>query len=146
MLLQDILATKGTTVLTTSPQATLAEAVRQMCDHQVGSMLVCRRDLALGERLVGIVTERDLLRCFAAGKCDLTVLTVAEVMTTDVITAQPCDSVTELMGVMTTHRVRHVPVLSDDRLLGVVSIGDLLKAQHDNLVVENQFMREYIQS
>jgi CBS domain-containing protein len=146
MLLQDILSTKGTTVLTITPQSSLADAVRQMVEHKVGSMLVCERDLTLGERLVGIVTERDMLRCFAAGKCDLTVLTVAEVMTTKLITAQPSDSVTELMGVMTTHRIRHVPVLTEDRLVGMVSIGDLLKAQHDNLVAENQFMREYIQS
>ncbi len=146
MLLQDILKSKGTTVLTTSPQASLADAVNQMVRHNVGSMLVCERDLTAGERLVGIVTERDMLRCFAAGRCDLTTLTVAEVMTTKLVTAQPCDSVTDLMGVMTTHRVRHVPVVSDDRLLGVVSIGDLLKAQHDHLVAENQFMREYIQS
>src|SRR6516162_5398018 len=119
MQLQDILATKGTTVLTTSPQATLADAVRQMVEHNVGSMLVCDRDVSQGERLVGIVTERDMLRCFAAGKCDLTVLTVAEVMTTKLITARPCDSVNELMGVMTTHRIRHVPVLSEERLVGM---------------------------
>jgi CBS domain-containing protein len=146
MLLQDILATKGTTVLTTTPRASLADAVRQMVEHNVGSMLVCERDLARGERLIGIITERDMLRCFAAGRCDLTALTVADVMSTEVITAQPGDSVAELMGVMTTHRVRHVPVLTDEHLVGLVSIGDLLKAQHDHLMVENQFMREYIQS
>jgi CBS domain-containing protein len=146
MLLQDILALKGTTVLTTFPEASLAEVVRHMVERNVGSMLVCERDLDQGERLVGIVTERDLLRCFAAGKCDLKLLTVAEVMTTKLITARPSDSVNELMGVMTTHRIRHVPVMTEERLVGMVSIGDLLKAQHDNLVVENQFMRDYIQS
>jgi CBS domain-containing protein len=146
MLLQDILSTKGTTVLTITPQHTLADAVRQMVEHNVGSMLVCDRDLSRGERLVGIITERDMLRCFATGKCDLTALTVAEVMTTKLITARPCDSVAELMGVMTTHRIRHVPVLTEERLVGMVSIGDLLKAHHDNLAAENQFMREYIQS
>ncbi len=67
-------------------------------------------------------------------------------MTTELITAEPGDSATDLMGVMTTHRIRHVPVVSGERLVGMVSIGDLLKAQHDNLVAENQFMREYIQS
>jgi CBS domain-containing protein len=146
MQLHDILTVKGSTTLTTFPEASLAEAVRQMVEHNVGSMLVCQRHPTLGERLVGIVTERDLLRCFAAGRCDLTALTVAEVMTTELITAEPGDSVTELMGVMTTHRIRHVPVVSEERLVGMVSIGDLLKAQHDNLVAENQFMREYIQS
>jgi CBS domain-containing protein len=146
MRLQDILAVKGTTVFTTSPEISLSEVVRQMVEHKIGSMLVCERDLTRGERIVGIVTERDMLRCFAAGKCDLKQMTVAEVMTTHLITASPTDSVTDLMGVMTTHRIRHVPVLSGERLVGMVSIGDLLKAQHDHLVAENQFMRDYIQS
>ena len=146
MRLQDILAVKGTTVFTTSPEVSLADVVRQMVEHNIGSMLVCQRDLALGERLVGIVTERDMLRFFAAGKSDLKQIQVAEVMTTRLITAKPTDSVADLMGVMTTHRIRHVPIMTGERLVGMVSIGDLLKAQHDHLVVENQFMRDYIQS
>ncbi len=146
MRLQDILAVKGTTVFTTSPEISLAELVRQMVEHNIGAMLICQRDLALGERLVGIVSERDMLRCFAAGKCDLQQLKVAEVMTTRLITAKPTDSVTDVMGLMTTHRIRHVPVMTGERLVGMVSIGDLLKAQHDHLVAENQFMRDYIQS
>lgn len=146
MRLKDILAVKGTTVFTTSPDVSLAEVVRQMVEHNVGSMLVCQRDVASGEHLIGIVTERDLLRCFAAGKCDLTLIKVAEVMTTRLITAEPADSVNDLMGVMTTHRIRHVPIMNGERLVGMVSIGDLIKAQHDHLAVENQFMRDYIQS
>ena len=145
MRLQDILAVKGTTVFTTLPDVSLAEAVRQMVEHNVGSMLVCQRDATLGERLVGIITERDMLRYFATGVRDLTQSTVAEVMTGKLITARPTDSVTDLMGVMTTHRIRHVPVMNGERLVGMVSIGDLLKAQHDHLVAENQFMRDYIQ-
>ena len=146
MQLQDILAVKGTTVFTTSPDVSLAEVVRQMVEHNIGSMLVCQRDLTLGERLIGIVTERDLLRWVAAGKYDLESLKVAEVMSTKLITAKLTDSVTDLMGMMTTHRIRHVPIMSGERLVGMVSIGDLLKAQHDHLMAENQFMRDYIQS
>jgi CBS domain-containing protein len=146
MRLQDILAVKGAAVFTTGPDISLAEVVREMVEHNVGSMVVCERDPAIGLRLIGIVTERDLLRCFAAGRCDLRQLKVAEVMTTTLVTAEPTDSVNDLMGVMTTNRIRHVPVLSEERLVGMVSIGDLLKAQHDQLSVENQFMREYIQS
>ena len=137
---------KVTTVFTTSPDVSLAVAVRQMIEQNVGSMIVCRRDLTIGEILVGIVTERDMLRCFAAGKCDLNQLKVADVMTTKLITAKPTDSVADLMGVMTTHRIRHVPILSGESIVGIVAIGDLLKAQHDHLMVENQFMRDYIQS
>ncbi len=146
MRVEDILAVKGTGVFTTSPEVSLAELVRQMVEHNIGSMLVCQRDLTLGERLVGIITERDLLRCSAAGNFDLAQFTVAQIMTTRLITASPGDTVTDLMGVMTTHRIRHVPIMSGERLVGMVSIGDLLKAQHDHLMAENQFMRDYIQS
>jgi CBS domain-containing protein len=143
--LQDILSLKGTAVYTTPPEATLAEVVQRMVHHNVGALLVCRRDPASGEQLVGIVTERDLLRLFAAGRCELAKIQVAEVMSTRLITASPNDLVVDLMGVMTTHRIRHVPVLADGRLVGIVSIGDLLKAQHEHLAVENRFMRNYIQ-
>ena len=95
---------------------------------------------------MGIVTERDMLRSFATGRADITQLRVADVMTTRLITAKPTDSVTDLMGVMTTRRIRHVPIMSGERLVGMVSIGDLLKAQHDHLVVDNQFMWDYIES
>ncbi len=145
MKLQEILLVKGTTVYTAPPEATLAEVVRRMAEHNVGSMLVCRRDVTEGEQLLGIVTERDLLRCLARGACDLAGILVTEVMTTRLITATPDDLVMDLMGVMTTHRIRHVPVLSEGRLVGMVSIGDLLKAEHDHLAVENRFMRDYIQ-
>lgn len=145
MNLQDILSLKGTAVYTTPPEATLAEVVQRMVHHKVGAMLVCRRDPASGEQPVGIVTERDLLRLFAAGRCELAKIQVAEVMTTRLITASPNDLVVDLMGVMTTHRIRHVPVLSEGRLVGLVSIGDLMKAQHEHLAVENRFMRNYIQ-
>jgi CBS domain-containing protein len=143
--LQDILSLKGTAVYTTPPEATLAEVVQRMVHHKVGAMLVCRQDPASGEQLVGIVTERDLLRLFAAGRCELAKIQVAEVMTTRLITASPNDLVVDLMGVMTTRRIRHVPVLSEGRLVGLVSIGDLMKAQHEHLAVENRFMRNYIQ-
>ena len=144
--IQDILAVKGTRVFTTSPEATLAETVRQMVEHNIGSMLVCQRDLSHGERLVGIITERDMLRCFGSGNCDLTQFKVADVMTKELITGSATDSVNDLMGVMTVNRIRHVPILTEGRLVGMVSIGDLIKAQHDHLMAENQFMRSYIQS
>jgi CBS domain-containing protein len=143
--LQDILSVKGTAVYTTGPEATLAEVVHFMVEHNVGALLVCRRDVEHGEQLVGIISERDLLRLFAAGRCDLAGLRVAEVMSTDLVTASPSDLVVDLMGVMTTRRIRHVPVLFEGRLVGIVSIGDLLKAQHEHLTVENRFMRDYIQ-
>jgi CBS domain-containing protein len=145
MTLQEILSVKGTAVFSISPEATLAEVVRQLAAHNVGALLVCRGDDVGGQQLVGIITERDLVHCFAAGKCNLGEIIVCDVMTVQLITASPSDTVENIMGVMTDRRVRHVPVLAEGRLAGMVSIGDLLKAQHDRLAVENRFMRDYIQ-
>jgi len=144
MTLQDILATKGSHVFTTRPDATLQEVVRDLVAHNVGAIVVCTRDCPGGERPVGIITERDLLHLCASGRCALSTTKVSEVMTTDLITGSPNDAVEVVMGWMTNHRIRHLPVLAEGRLVGIVSIGDLVKAQLDRLAMENQFMRNYI--
>lgn len=144
MTLVDILKTKGNKVFTTVPEATLEEAAQEMVRRNVGALLVCERDVCEGERLLGIITERDILRFCAGSKQPLTAVTVAHVMTKELITASPSDSVEATMGQMTTRRIRHLPVLADTRLVGVVSIGDLVKAQLEHLELENHFMKSYI--
>jgi CBS domain-containing protein len=155
MTLHDILAAKGSDVHTISPEHTLADVVRELVERRIGSLVVCRRDEAGEERLVGIITERDLLlahaghRCISTGPraaedCPLMNCTVAELMVADPVTASPDDSVEQVMGLMTTRRIRHLPVVVEGRLVGIVSIGDIVKAQHDRLAMENQFMKDYI--
>ena len=144
MTLQDILTAKGSSVYTIGPNATLADVVRELMEHRVGSLVVCRPDGPEEERLLGIITERDILYCCAQGKPDLAAVKVAEVMSTKLITAAPGDAVEQIMGLMTARRIRHLPVLSEGRLVGLVSIGDVVKAQHDRLAMENRFMKDYI--
>jgi CBS domain-containing protein len=144
MTLAEILKVKGTVVYTIVPDLTLDEAIRDMVRHNVGSLLVCSRDVAEGERLVGIITERDIIHFCASGKSQLAEARVADVMTTRVLTGTPADSVEATMGLMTSNRVRHLPILSEGRLVGLVSIGDVVKSQHDRLAMENQFMKNYI--
>ena len=146
MTLSDILAVKGTKVFTISPETTLDEVVRQLVSHRVGSLLVCRDGEAQADCLQGIVTERDILYCCARGDYDLTKLRVSEVLSTTLVTGAPGDSVEAIMGVTTTKRIRHLPVLAEGRLIGIISIGDVVKAQHDHLAMENRFMKDYIQS
>ena len=93
---------------------------------------------------MGIVTERDILHACAAGRWNLATVRASEVMSTELITASPDDPVETVMGWMTTNRIRHLPVLADGRLVGIVSIGDVVKTQHARLAMENQFMRNYI--
>ena len=144
MKLQEILMVKGNAVRSISPEATLQEVVRTLVEHRIGSLVVCRLDSTGGEELVGIITERDILRCCGAGNRPLTEIRVAEAMSTTLFTGTPDDEVEQVMGLMTTRRIRHLPVLSAGRLAGIISIGDVVKAQHDRLAMENRFMKDYI--
>lgn len=144
MTLYEILKVKGSTVFTIHPQATLEEVVGELVRRNVGCLVVCDRGLEEGECIVGIVSERDILRFVASGKGALNHWAVSSIMTTPVITGTPQDSVEATMGLMTTRRIRHLPVLSQGRLVGIVSIGDIVKFQHDRLALENQFMKNYL--
>jgi CBS domain-containing protein len=141
MKLADILAHKGYKVHSIGPSAALAEVVQVLVRHNVGSLMVCAEDDC--KRMLGIVTERDILRACAARR-QLETTEVADVMTTDVLTGSPCDSVEDTMGVMTEHRIRHLPVLENEELVGIVSIGDIVKAQHDALTMENHYLKSYL--
>ena len=122
MTLADILKAKGSAVYTIEPGSGLDRAVATLCEHNIGSLLVCERDVAEGERLVGILTERDILHVCAERAEALPMIRVSEVMTTGLITAGPDDAVETVMGQMTKNRIRHLPVLSEGRLVGMVSI------------------------
>ena len=141
MLLSEILGSKGRMVHTCSPDDALADVVDLMVGHNIGSLVV----LAGGE-MVGIITERDILRASAATRGTLDSVKVHERMTRCPIVASPRDDLTDVMGVMTERRIRHLPVVERGQLVGIISIGDLVKAQHDELCRENHYLKSYIQS
>ncbi len=144
MLLQDILAAKGSTVHAINAQATLEDVVQSLVKHNCGSLVVCEANDCSHGRMLGIVTERDILRAVAKNRAQLERLKVADVMTRDVVTGSPTDSVEDTMGLLTDRRVRHLPILDNDRLVGIISIGDVVKAQHDALTMENHYLKSYI--
>lgn len=144
MKLQEILSVKGSAVHTISPEATLQEVVRTLVEHRIGSLVICRVDAQGKDELMGIITERDILHACVAGSKALTEAKAIEAMSTMLVTASPDDEVEEVMGLMTTRRIRHLPVLCEGRLAGIISIGDVVKAQHDRLAMENRFMKDYI--
>lgn len=146
MILQDILSTKGSTVHTISPGTMLDEVAQTLVEHRIGSLLVARQAPSGTQELLGIVTERDILYHCAKSNLPLAAVEVTSVMSSPLTTAAPTDSIDLAMGLMTTKRIRHLPVLLEGRLIGVISIGDLVKAQHDHLAMENKFMKDYIRS
>ncbi|MGD9724081.1 MAG: CBS domain-containing protein [Pirellulales bacterium] len=150
MTLRDILHSKGAVVHTIGPDATLENVVLTLVKHNCGSLVVCAGEVVdrcggPAERMVGIITERDILRACAARRGSLAEMTVAEVMTRDVATGSPDDSVADTMGLMTQRRIRHLPVLEGGQLVGLISIGDVVKSQHDQLSLENHYLKSYIQ-
>jgi CBS domain-containing protein len=142
MLVRDILYVKGTAVHTISPDAALEQVVQKLVACNCGSLVVCRPDDP--QQMLGIVTERDILRACAAGCVPLANHRVAERMTRDVVVAAPSQSVEDTMGLMTHNRIRHMPVIDEGRLVGIISIGDVVKAQHDALCLENHYLKSYM--
>ncbi len=142
MLLRDILRQKGGDVHRVAPHATLAEAVDRLVEHNIGSLLVCD-----GDTIAGIITERDILRACRTCAGQLDAQQVRDHMTglDQLITGKPDDRVSEVMGLLTEKRIRHLPVLEGGKLVGLISIGDVVKAQHDLLSVENHYLKSYIQ-
>ena len=146
MTLKEILAAKGSHVYTIHPEATLQDVVEELVQHNIGALMVCRRDPGEGrEEILGIVTERDILRRCAFSEHPLRSIRVEEAMSRNLVVAHPDYSVEQAMQLMTNNRIRHLPVVVDGRLVGIISIGDAVKAQLERLAMENRFMKDYIQ-
>ena len=141
MLVDQILDAKGRDVATVAPDASIADAVRELADRNVGALVVS----ADGSSVDGIVSERDIVRQLAS-EPDVLSRRVSELMVHDVATCDCRTGIDELMGTMTTRRFRHVPVVQDGRLCGIVSIGDVVKARIDELATETQQLVGYIQN
>jgi len=140
MNVEQILREKGATVATLSPQASIREAVQQLRRLGIGALVVSSD----GETVEGILSERDVVHTLAERGTDLLDLEVEQLMTRRVITCSPRDSVADLMAKMTARRIRHIPVLRDDRLAGIVSIGDVVKARLDEIEYEASSLRSFI--
>jgi CBS domain-containing protein len=137
---RDLLAIKGTDVVSIAPTASVLEAAQLMNDHGVGGILVIDRD----HNLVGIFTERDILRRVVAADCSPTHTLVREVMTTSVVTCLPETNVDECGAIMTSHRVRHLPVVDAQGVRGVISIGDVLAYRVSEQETTIQHMNSYM--
>ena len=139
MLVAEILKEKGDAVFRIAPDATVAQACGELDAKRVGALVVCDKD-----RVVGVVSERDVVKAIARHGAAALKRSVSEVMTADVVFAAPAETVAILMGRMTDRRIRHLPVLKEGRLTGVVSIGDVVKCQIAEVTQEAESLRTYI--
>ncbi len=140
MIVDAILRAKGANVETARPDWTVLQAVQKLAEQGVGALVVSADD----RRIAGIISERDVMRQIAAGGTATLDRRVEEVMVRDVITCARSDTVNHLMTVMTERRIRHLPVVDDGLLVGIVSIGDVVKRRIEESEHEAEALRQYI--
>jgi CBS domain-containing protein len=135
-----VLKSKGSGVVTTTANKSLLEIAKLLAQHGIGCIVILGDD----DKIVGIVSERDLMRAIGQAGSKVLREPVSDFMTKTVVTAREADTVDRLMSEMTTHRFRHMPVVERGRLLGLVSIGDLVKIHVADAEFESGAMRQYI--
>jgi CBS domain-containing protein len=135
-----LLENKHQDVATISQERSVSDALQLLKERGIGALVVTGPT----PPLVGIFSERDAVRALATSGADALNMTVAELMSTDVKTCDVTTTVTELMGLMTERRIRHLPVVHDQQLVGMISIGDVVKARFDELEHEKKDLLDYV--
>lgn len=141
MKVRSITKNKGKPVIGLSPTDTLDKAVKLMMEHRIGSLVVTENS-----RLIGIVSERDLLNVLHQKHAMWSPLTAADAMTPDPFTCHPDDTLEQVMSTMVKHNVRHLPVLYDGKLEGMLSITDIVEELLNKANFENKLLKNYIQN
>ena len=142
MHVKNILSVKGSNVVSIEPTATLEIAVRTLAQHKIGALLVFGPD----QRIIGILSERDIVRVLAEQGSSALTQPLAQVMTRKVFTCSPSETIGVIMERMTAGKFRHVPVIDQDQVVGVVSIGDVVKYRLQEMEHESAALRDYIQT
>ncbi|MGF1640991.1 MAG: CBS domain-containing protein [Rhodospirillales bacterium] len=140
MYVADILKAKGGKVISLPSTEPLATAVKMLAEHRIGAVLV----VDVGGGIAGILSERDIVRALHAQGDSIFTKKVGEIMTTEVVTCDPKDPVAAIMGMMTAQRFRHVPVVEEGKLIGMISIGDVVKSRIEEAQAEVEALRHYI--
>lgn len=139
MNISEILSRKGSSVVTASPDASVSDIVGLLAEHGIGAVPIVD-----GDRVAGIVSERDIVRRLAEHGADVMTLSAADLMTVDLSTAAPSDSLDATASLMTERRIRHLPVLADGALAGIVTIGDVVAARLRELETTREQLENYI--
>jgi CBS domain-containing protein len=140
MLVKDLLKSKKRDVITATPSMTITRAMDLLITNQISCLPVIGD---VGE-LAGIVSDRDIFRAVHKDGRGFSKLCVGDLMTTQLMVGVPDDDIKYIGGVMTQNRIRHVPIVENDNLVGLISVGDVVKAQMDTIEVENRYLKTYI--
>jgi CBS domain-containing protein len=140
MQVANILKSKGSAVVSVTPETTIADAIRTLSKKRIGAVLV----LKAGRELAGILSERDIVHGLAEHGVRLLEMRVGDLMTKNVVSCGSDDTVDEIMRQMTNRRIRHLPVIDRGELAGMISIGDVVKSRLEELAAESDALKSYI--
>jgi len=140
MLVKDLLKKKEREVITIEPSVKILEAMGKLIDDKISCLLV----MDSADKLTGIVSDKDIFHTVYKDRENFHEYTVSDIMTIDLIIGLLDDDINYIAGIMTQNRVRHVPILEKDKLVGLISIGDIIKAQMKYMQIENRYLKLYI--
>ena len=140
MKVADLLKNKGQTVITVSPDEPVFSAMGKLIEHKIGSLVVTDAE----DRILGIISERDILHAAYANYETLKSKKVSNLMSTNLIVAIPEDDIDYIRGIMTQNRIRHLPIVTKEGIVGILSVGDIVKFQLEEIQVKNRYLEEYM--
>ena len=140
MLSREILEKKGLKLITTSPETGLKKAMEELLKNKISCLPVLGKD----DQLIGIVSDKDIFAAIYKDAAVIEIGTVGEIMTENLIVGVADDNADYIAGLMTKNKIRHIPIVEKDKLIGLLSIGDIVKARLSNMEVENRYLKNYI--
>jgi len=140
MLVRDILQSKQRNIVTAIPATTVLEAMDVLISNKISCLPVVDAD----DKLVGIVSDKDIFRLVYKNQDDFTGVALSDIMSTNLIVGLADDEIDYIAGIMTENRIRHIPIVEKDKMVGLVSQGDVVKKQMKDIQVENRYLKMYI--
>ncbi len=140
MTVKEVLDMKDRRLITVDPSTNIVEAMSKLIENKVSCLPVMEEST----RLIGMISDKDIFKAVYENQSGFTRHTVGELMTTELIVGVPEDKISYIASIMTNNRIRHIPILVDDEMIGLISVGDVAKCQMSNMEVENRYLKQYI--
>jgi len=140
MIVKDILKCKQKELVTALPTTTIRQAMELLIENKISSLPVVDEN----QKLVGIISDKDIFKKIYKTEGDYRIFTVGQLMTTNLIVGLAEDELPYIAGLMTNNRIRHIPIVEQDRIIGIISVGDIVKTQMEHIKIENRYLKQYL--
>ncbi|RKX21719.1 MAG: hypothetical protein DRP35_03635 [Candidatus Zixiibacteriota bacterium] len=140
MKVNEVFIEKNRKVITATTEATLQQAMKLLIENKISSLPVIDEN----DKLIGIVSDKDIFVSLYSDTSNMTGKTVKDIMSVDLIVGIKSDDLNYIAGLMTNNKIRHIPIVDNNKIIGIISVGDIVKAQMTNIEIENRYLKNYI--